>query len=512
MKTIDTLLKYFALGRAEQERDILPSVFIQTIQYADLICPPKNSLRLVVGNKGSGKSAIFTYLDLKSQEAGIPCVLLKPDDIIQNNFEDQKSIATMKRSYYQSLIASIALQLGSTTTGLVPEREMTLLEKAKESGKVGDRLSSRITKFLIGVGKETAKIDFAPLLPAYSTDTGPLRAAIKSNLERTKKVFYVLIDDTDQIAHPEVPMYLEKLWSIVLASAKIAEECENIKIIISYRHEIYQRMIQDDHGARDQVDHFRTITRYLRPTIDDVSQVVSARMIEGCKEMDLAYKDPYVAYFENRSVNLPGSKDERHWSDVIGNNSRLRPRDAIQFVNMLGQNCRDDVVDRKIQYRDLMAIIEKYSTERVDDIVNENQRVCPQLKLIIKSFHQVNNVISATDLKDHISGLPGIGTIQCSNITYRKSDDLDMIFAIWKLLYDIQFLTPQRPDARQPRGFVHVRPWENPDLVSPRNWAEMQSYSWDIHPCYRSYIQKERDDRSFMRKAVRAHRESMDRK
>lgn len=63
-------------------------------------------------------------------------------------------------------------------------------------------------------------------------------------------MFYILIDDTDQIASPTNQIILIEYGPFLLASRSINEYCPNIKFIISIRDEVWRRLKRDGAGQK----------------------------------------------------------------------------------------------------------------------------------------------------------------------------------------------------------------------------------------------------------------------
>lgn len=67
------------LGTAESELDFLVKAFVFAEAYQDVLYAPFHSPLILIGRKGTGKTALLKYLDLKSASSGIITLYLKPD-------------------------------------------------------------------------------------------------------------------------------------------------------------------------------------------------------------------------------------------------------------------------------------------------------------------------------------------------------------------------------------------------------------------------------------------------
>ena len=71
MENIDNLLEFFNNGSADSEKDFLVDVFVPSEDFNDIISFPSKTCRLLIGNKGSGKSALLEYIDLSCHNSDI---------------------------------------------------------------------------------------------------------------------------------------------------------------------------------------------------------------------------------------------------------------------------------------------------------------------------------------------------------------------------------------------------------------------------------------------------------
>lgn len=197
MKPLDILATYFPTGTAEGERHILQRAFVQADEYADLITPPPHSPRVLVGKKGSGKSALIEFSMTMLAKAGVPSLLLKPMDVEQGNFGDDASVGQLTRLAFKSLLSAVAARLGSSQTGLVIGQDKKLYEEAKRAGEIGPDKIEEMAAFLPKIAKIFGAVDLSELLPTSSTATvRELERALESNLSQSQRGIYLFIDDT----------------------------------------------------------------------------------------------------------------------------------------------------------------------------------------------------------------------------------------------------------------------------------------------------------------------------
>jgi len=81
MAILDHLLKYVRTGTAEGDRLFLAETFVSPSQFDQLCAIEPGSMRVLVGNKGVGKSAVVEWISQVTQKRQLPCLLIRPDNI-----------------------------------------------------------------------------------------------------------------------------------------------------------------------------------------------------------------------------------------------------------------------------------------------------------------------------------------------------------------------------------------------------------------------------------------------
>src|SRR6056297_2613481 len=117
MADLSKLITYFPTGTAEGERDILDRVFVYADEFSSVIDPPEGSPNLLVGFKGSGKTAVLNFSMCMLDLQNIPNILLTPFDIDTSNMSGDESTGDLARKFYYSLLDSIAGKLSESNAG-----------------------------------------------------------------------------------------------------------------------------------------------------------------------------------------------------------------------------------------------------------------------------------------------------------------------------------------------------------------------------------------------------------
>ncbi|MBU1042800.1 MAG: hypothetical protein KJ915_00155 [Candidatus Omnitrophica bacterium] len=490
---MQALLYYVPTGTTEGERHILNEAFVQTEEYKEIITPPPNSPRLLVGKKGSGKSAIIDFSINMLLQSNVPALLLKPLDIELDNMPPGGSSGELTRIAYKGLLKALAENIGSQLTGYIGGENTVLYQEAIASGTQDLDFVGKLSRLLAAVSKPITSFDFTKLLP--NTDhasAAKLERALKTNINESSGAFYLFIDDTDQVASPGTSGHLNRIWAVLLAAREISYRIPKSRVIISLRDEIWRELSKEEVGQRDQWDHFLRLVFVLNPSLDHVQEIIERRLILAAKKWGSEKDKPHYPYFfEGDRPKMPTSSKRSNWPDIIRTRSRERPRDAVQLVNMLAKKAIEPPVS-KITDEILAKVMPIYSEERATLLSQEYEKECPSLNQIIRSFAKLEYdegsfLAGSEQIKKHLSFLPSSFSIKLSGTVVNPDDD-EQLFRLWSFLFSIGFIFPRVSDSRQSDNYRFINPSEDPNFVCSGRWNDIQKALWEIHPAFRDHL------------------------
>jgi hypothetical protein len=481
----------YCIGTAESEKAIVNDIFFDSGTYFNLLRIPPGSPIILAGKKGTGKSVIINFIKNKADDAKILNVFLKPDNLENIDTADSfLDIANLKRVYFESLISTISIKIGESLKVYLNRKEKKLFEKALIVGARDKNILSIGTRYLAKAGSEFSDIDFTKLLPTEKTEIKIEELKRCLNYTLKKKTFWLFIDDIDQIAQLNNREQLNRVWALLLACRQVCENYQNIKCIITLRTEIWELLKKDKYGQRDQVDHFKSLIRELDPNDDLINDVLLKRLrfIESKIGLKKTTKE-FSPLFEGNDLNLPDSEEERYWNDFIVKNSRKRPRDAIQLVDILAKHSILNS-QSKITSSIVKNALYEYSKDRVDDLSREFATDCDNVSALIKTFIKTKFRMNSDELSEHIKQIPSVFSLSIRGSIVHPGNNEDLIL-LWSFLHELGFLNPCVPDSSKKKGYRHIEYKENPDFVSATNLNEMRASVWEVHPAYRSFLIKE---------------------
>lgn len=499
MSSLEALLKYFPSGTAEGEDNILEEVFIYTEEFRRIISPPQGSPHLLIGSKGSGKSALLRFSKKVLSQEGIPAILLTPAEIDTSSIGNQHSTGDMRRLFGRSILSGIAARLVTEKFSLDDDQNAityAAMDAQESSGPAYIRFGS----FLSEIAKPLVKIDFAKAFPKLLQTT---KTELEHSISRVigNRGFYLFIDDTDQVANPEVPGHLNRIWALILSARDLCGIIPTLRVVISLRGEVWDRLRTDSAGQRDQTDHFNSLIVSLQTSEPHVQKILERRMSVAASNLGSNFLTIYDPFFEGQAARPPNSTAPKLWKDLIVRRSRNRPRDAIQLVNKMARYAIANSKPR-IDESSFQSVMPEFSESVVMQLGQDFERECPQTIEIIRKFASFDYdaggfTLSTNSAKEYCSKILTSFGIDLYGVRLKQQSD-DDIYALWRFLYMIDFLNARRSDTTMPKGYIHLDPQMDSKLVSRARWNDMQKVTWEINPAYRDFlIARQTEDRRF---------------
>lgn len=494
MADLDLLLRYVRSGTAEGDRQFLQNVFIQPTQLSELVNIEPGGMRLLIGNKGSGKSAIAEWLKQIYAKYRITSLLLRPDNLVTKDLNDTQDVGALKRHFYDTLVAAVAAKIGSELKGFLKGAASTLYMEAKSKNLVHQDFVGKIISVISAVSTPVGKIDGVKLAKELAGVGNPnaLIRAVQSHLLHSGSIFYLFVDDTDQVASAAAPSHLDRIWALLLAIRQLAGDCPSMRAVVTLRSEIWTRMVSEQHGQRDQTDHLRGSVVWLRGSDSVIGSIVRKRLQAAADDANQRNVDPYSIYFEKGMMTLPTSSDQRSWEGFLVKSSRERPRDAIQLIkNMVDAAKARDPSQNGISLvmgsGDAERAMKVYSKERLDDLSTEFGLECPAIRDVVTTFTSMDFLTSFEDLLAHLRTIPSSVSVVIRGVVLRSQNDGDAI-QLLAFLHETGFINPRVIDNREDRQFRHILFHEDPGFVRMSKLAQLKQAGWEVHPAFRTYL------------------------
>ena len=488
---LETLQNWFPAGTAEGEKQIQERVFVYVNEFPRILSPRAGNPYLLVGRKGTGKSSIIDVAIKLLDRQKVPAILIRPSDLNVSGLGEHDSIGDLKRKFQPVLLSAIAGKLAENRQGLVLGDEAIIYNEAVSTGHIGPDLVGKLARSLPKIAKPLLKVDLTHVLPELTAATRKeLEQAIANRMKEHR--FHLFIDDTDQVANPDKPGHLNRIWGLMLSVRELASNIPELRCVISLREEVWERLKRESSAQRDQTDHFTSLVINLSSSEEHIREIVETRIKLANDECGAA-ANMWDTFFEGKSARPPNSEMARSWIDLILVRSRQRPRDAIQLISQLADYASNKQRTAKIDEATFRTVMPKFSEDRARLFGQEFELECPRAEDVLRTFSQIDYTqggfrLTAEEAKQHLRGVASQFGISLYGRTIRPDNESD-VFDLWRFLYVANVLNARVSDKNERDGFRHIRSEEDTFLVSKPRWNEMQKMLWEINPAFRDYLE-----------------------
>lgn len=423
-------------------------------------------LRIVVGHKGIGKSALFQIAIDEESSNNRLTVLIKPDDII-GIAEDSNDFLKLIREWKQG-INEIISKKALTSFGLLYDGWRGKLNQY--GGAALDFLSS------------TLQVDDKLNLNASK------RAILEDFLKHNKISVY--IDDLDR-GWQGRKSDVQRISALLNAVRDISTENRGIYFRVSLRSDVYYLARTSDEST-DKIESsviwyswtnheilallVKRIESYFGHTVDD-QELLKKHQSELMKCITPVIE----ARFTGRG----------HWENapiyrVLMSLIRKRPRDLVKLLTLAGRNARICNAET-IATKNLEAVFEEYSQGRLQDTINEYRSELSGIEKLVLGMKpskvqkkaSEGYVYTTDQLLKKIRNIEERGQFSWANGQLGDTKELAAF------LYKINFITARK---KTPNGIDRKYFEENRYLSN--QFADF-GYDWEVHPAYRWALQPE---------------------
>jgi|1048.fasta_scaffold01669_2 hypothetical protein len=423
-------------------------------------------LRLVVGHKGIGKSALIQIAMLENKKSGILSILIKPDDIadIATDTTDHLRTVRLWKDGLIRIISSRALE----GVGAVFGDEL--------AGRVAST-SGNIISFL----RETLKTK-------DKYDLKPVNEGIIDSFLKTGQIS-VFIDDLDR-GWKGRQEDITRISALLNATRDLVNENRGLKIRISLRSDVYY-LVRTSDESTDKIEGSvmwlswtnheifvllvkRIETFFSRAIVDDSLLDLNANRLAR-------YLDP---------VMMPKFEGAGLWQDapihkVLMSLIRKRPRDLVKLCTLAARSARKNK-NSLIATKDFQSVFSEYSQGRIRDTINEYRSELPEIERLILGMKPSKKEKKTSEgyLYDTAALLKKIDNIVAGGDFYFASGKKATKKELAAFMYKINFLTARRDRDNQKiaRSYFEENRYLSNEFVD-------FGFDWEVHPAYRWALQ-----------------------
>lgn len=430
-------------------------------------------LRILVGQKGIGKSALFSVAQSEDLKQNSVSIAIRPDDVaeVHNEGTDfNKKIAEWKEGLYRIIERIVLERAGApvTSTNAV----------LKKGGKFLSLLKTSTKPYL------ASKVDLDPLSKAFA----------ESFLKTNRLTVY--IDDLDrgwQGAKSDV----NRLSALLSALRDLSSANDGLRFRVALRSDVYYAVRTSD----ESTDKLESSVVWHSWSNHQILAVLVKRLLtyfgqQFDEESLLRTRQSKLAEHLNR-VMVPVFRGQGKWQNVpihrvLMTMVRQRPRDMVKLCTLAARHANENGHDL-ITTEDFRAVFEDYSQGRIQDAINEHRSELPDIERLImgmkpakRTYNASESYIFKTDrLLERLKNLSSQGAFRFANGKDASPRELAAF------LYKIDFLIARKDTPSE----INRRYFEQSRYLSSA-FAEF-GYDWEIHPAYRWALQPDNIDKLY---------------
>jgi len=476
-------IKKVKFGRLAAEREIdegLREYFLETGTFVRLRDGEKS---ILLGNRGSGKSAIIKMLSDYYKQKGSLVIELLPEDYsyemlkktsISKNEEKWIKASSYTAAWkYLMYVIAMKVYLQDSKT-VVKSKAKPIYDYIRKNHKGYDKQSNWeiLTNYIkriegIKIGNYEAGIKTRQLQELYKLeDINNLLPNLKVLTKRKPIIF--LIDELDKgwDASEEAQAFIGGLFQ---ASVTLNQLSDNFKVIISLRKELYDNipLLYEDYQK------YNDMFEIIEWNRDNLFELITKR---------IGFSLP----FTNKKTNIEKwntvfakQVQEKNTFDYIIDRTLNRPRELIQFCI----DSKERAVEIRSDKIDINAIITsevKYSDKRTKDIAMEYKFQYPSILSIFEIFRGVHSIINRKDLEKLIlSKLKNENIISDCNFWIKNQTEEFLITVLWQIGF-LKIDTTCYINGELKKGYFGI------NEISQSNIGNIDSFM--IHPMFRMYL------------------------
>lgn len=416
---------------AENEAMKLQYYYVHTDHYQAAI---SGKIRLVVGRKGSGKTALFLQARDKLSSIGKNVVLdLKPEGHQLKRFKENvlNALGDAVQEHVTAAFWEYTLMLELCHKVLEMDqarhiRDHTLFEpyknllaKYSSEQEIGEgdfserlmRLVDRISQSFaesekVKTGEQLSPTDVATLL--YTHDIPDLRRSLADYLS-LKGTAWILFDNLDKgwPTHGVERIDVLLLRSLLEATRSIERYLQkadvDIRTVVFVRNDVYELLVD---STPDRGKDSRVSLDWTDP--DQLREVLRLRFIFN-------KIDPAKTFYDTWRALSVSHVDGEETSDYLIERSLMRPRNFLTLVN----HCKSYAVNlqhAKIEVDDIQKAVRQYSADLGSELGLEIRDVFPQHEDILYLFIGSQSQLTLGDIR-HLFGQNGISADKHDRLT-----------------------------------------------------------------------------------------------
>lgn len=431
-------------------------------------------LRILVGHKGIGKSALFKVSMYEEGIKGNLPILIKPDDIAELGKSDENFLLKV-RQWKLGLIKIIGNKV------------------LNELGINDDKISGKLTQ--VGVKLITFVSDSITQLKD-KVDLLPTQKVAIDNFTKSKKII-IYIDDLDRGWEGKKDD-IARISALLNSVRDLANESPGLYFRISLRSDVYFLVRTSD----ESTDKIEGSVVWYSWTNHEIFIMLVKRILtffnQETDEENLIQQSQGSLSFHLDSIMERNFHGKGKWANipmyrVLMSLIRKRPRDLVKLCTLAAREAKRNK-SNLILSNHFESVFEQYSQGRIQDTINEYRSELPNIDRLLFGMKPTRReitegkacVFNREELHRKIANIRLQNRFVFANGHTATDKDLA------HFMYKINFLTARRELSD---GEIRRKYFEENRYLS--NAVADFGYDWEIHPAYRWALQPDTIDDIF---------------
>lgn len=458
--TAETIYEIFGNEDAENENpERLKQYFFRNQAYDSL--KADLPIRILVGHKGVGKSALLKMSHLEDADDGVLSLWIRPNDVFSGVDLEAKNFLGLIENW----------KVGLST--LIVKKSLEAADQFEEASLVGS-ITGGARHLLSSLGRHFKNV------AEGLDDEG------KTLVERFRRGqrIRVYLDDLDR-GWEARKSDISNISALLNAVRDMAGEDNKIQFRIGLRTDVYH-LVRTSDESTDKIEanliwliwsNHEILTAMAKRVATFFNEAVDEEKLLKMRQKDIAITLNRVITpkFEGR-----GKWENEDTYRILMTLVRKRPRDLVKLFYYSAKEAAKDSSE-VIQSAHLQRVFEKYSNERLRDVINEFKTELPGLENVLLGMRQT--------AKEREAGIGPVfddgqiykklqGVIQSLSLTFSNGERVTPQ-NLARFLYKCDFVT-----ARFESDHYIVRKHFEENQLLMNNRAQF-GFKWEIHPAYR---------------------------
>lgn len=422
-------------------------------------------LRILVGHKGIGKSALFKVAMAEDREKGQIAVLIRPDDVATLATDTDDFLATIrewKLGLSQIIAKKVLSEIGS--------------QDESWQGKL-KQYSGTLVSFFEETFRDLSKLS-----------TQPAKQALLDHFLKKKRIS-VYIDDLDR-GWQGRKKDNSRISALLNAARDISSESRGINFRISLRSDVYY-LVRTSDESTDKVEgsvvwhswsNHEIFVLLIKRIESFFGRAVDETELLKTKQQALA---KYLRPVMEERFQGQGVWDNAPTYRVLMSLIRKRPRDLVKLCSLAGRHAHNDNASL-ITTKHFQASFEEYSQGRLQDTINEFRSELPGIEKLLLSMKPSKKGRTTHESYTYTTDalIKKINSIREQGQFKFANGDVADSKRLAAFMYKINFLTARKEAASE----VVIRKYFEENRYLSNEFVDF-GFDWEIHPAYRWALQ-----------------------